>query len=74
LSDHEETRDSRELADQVFTHAVREVLLLRVAAHVDEGKHDQRQPIDRLDPRRVRHRCLGAPDPERADRPREVLE
>jgi hypothetical protein len=36
--DHEQVSDLAELVDQLFGHAIGEVLLRRVAAHVGEGQ------------------------------------
>ena len=40
--DHEQARGLREVGDQVFGHAVAEIFLLRIAAHVLEGQDGDR--------------------------------
>ena len=41
--DHEETRDLRQIRNQVFGHAVNEVFLLRVVAHIRERQDHERR-------------------------------
>src|SRR5262249_38377296 len=41
--DHEEPADAAERGDDLFHHAVREIFLFRVAAHVGEGQHCNRR-------------------------------
>jgi hypothetical protein len=43
--DHEEPLDAREAGDDVLGHAVGEILLLHVAAHVGERQHGDRRPV-----------------------------
>jgi hypothetical protein len=43
--DHEEPADSRERGDDFLDHAVGEILLLRVAAHIGERQHRDRRLV-----------------------------
>jgi hypothetical protein len=88
--DHEQRLDAREAGDDVLDHAVGEVFLLRIAAHVLERQDGNRRLVEhatyrcgrrmrgfrRID-RRRRHRApVGRLpiDTESADRPLYVLE
>jgi hypothetical protein len=50
--DHEQARDLGEIGDQVFGHAVAEIFLLSIAAHVRERQHGDRRLV-----RHERRRC-----------------
>ena len=53
-----ERGDLAEVGDDVFADAVAEILLLRLAAHVGEGQHADREPRRGLPrPRRAQQRC-----------------
>ena len=41
--DHEQALEARQLRDDVFHHAVDEVLLLRIATHVGKRQHGDRR-------------------------------
>ena len=45
--DHEEPAQLRQRGDDVLADAVGKILLLRIAAHVDEGKHGDGRPVGR---------------------------
>ena len=64
--DDEQRRDLREIGDDVLGDAVAEIVLLRVAAHVDEGQHRDRGLV-----RRSRAACgrQQSPCPAARDRP-----
>src|SRR5262249_51626954 len=42
-SDHEEPADAAERGDDLLDHAIGEILLLGIAAHVREGQHRDRR-------------------------------
>src|SRR5215475_9934722 len=47
-ADHEQTTNARQVSGQTLSHAIHEVLLLRVAAQVGERKHDNGQTRRRI--------------------------
>ena len=60
--EHKKPLDPREAGNDLVDHAVGEVVLLGVSAHVLEWKHGDRRPVwKRQDRRRFRmqHRCVG---------------
>ena len=72
--DHEQAGDLRKIGDQVLGHAVAEILLLGIAAHVGEWQHGDRRLV-----RHRRRRCHGSgavrpADAEDPHRPGDVLD
>ncbi len=55
--DHEQAGDLRQIGDQVFGHAVAEIFLLGIAAHVREGQNGDRRLVGQSG-RRCRRRRL----------------
>ncbi len=45
--DHEEPAQFGQCGDDVFTDAIRKILLLRIAAHISKGKHGDSGPVGR---------------------------
>jgi hypothetical protein len=43
--DHEEPADAGERSDDLFHHAIGEIFLLRIAAHIGEGQHRNRRLV-----------------------------
>ena len=57
--DHEQPFDPRQAGDDVLDHAVGEIFLLRIAAHVLERQHRDRGLVGQREPRRGRFRLDG---------------
>ena len=73
-SDHEQAGDFRQIGDQILGHAIAEILLLDVAAHVGERQYGDRRLV-----RRSGRWCRGAgairtADAEDPHRPGDVLD